>query len=246
MTPARIAVAPPAYFPRLVYIALIQHVDHFILADTFPFRQRSFQDRSKVRSPQGWHWISIPVVGHREGAPLPEVEIRTAGRWREKHWRSFLYNYRTTPYFEFFEDSFRPFFERAWGRLAPCLCRSVQLTADLFGVRTRITRASALSGTPCTYADIVTAVSPDALVVLDASEPVDLPGNVSVYECTYEQEPYRQNFEGFVPGMSALDLMFNYGPEARRVLTDGRTVASHSREAPGAHPGSQPTGSSQA
>ena len=236
MTPARIAVAPPAYFPGLVYVALIQHVDHFILADTFPFRQRSFQDRSKVRSPQGWHWISIPVVGRREGAPLPEVEIQTERRWLEKHWRSFLYNYRTTPYFEFFEGSFRPFFERTWKRLAPCLCRSVQLTANLFGVRTRITRASALSGAPCTYAEIVTALSPDALVVLDASVPEDLPDTTSVCKCTYEPVPYRQNFEGFTPGMSALDLMFNYGPEAPRLLADGRTVASHSQKASGPQP----------
>ena len=241
MSPTRIAVAPPAYFPRLAYVALVQHVDHFILADTFPFRQRSFQDRSKVRSPQGWHWISIPVVGRREGAPLPTVEIQTEGRWLEKHWRSFLYNYRTTPYFEFFEDSFRPFFERTWRRLVPCLCRSVQLTADLFGLQARITRASALSGEPSTYADIVTALSPDALVVRDASMPEDLPDGISIHECTYEQTPYRQNFEGFAPGMSALDLMFNYGPEARRLLADGRTVASRSQDAPDL----QPTDSSQ-
>ncbi|PSQ65471.1 MAG: hypothetical protein BRD32_04325, partial [Bacteroidetes bacterium QH_2_64_74] len=122
-----IAVQPPEYFPRLRYMALLQHVDHFILANTFPYRRKSFQKRSKLRSPQGWHWITVPVFGNRDGAPLRDVQIKTGERWREKHWRSFLYNYRTTMYFDFFESSFRPFFERSWEHLSRCTCRSVEL-----------------------------------------------------------------------------------------------------------------------
>jgi len=214
-----IAVQPPEYFPRLSYTALIQHVDHFVLADTFPYRRQSFQDRSKLRSPQGWHWISIPVFGKREGAPICEVELKTEGRWREKHWRSFLYNYRTTMYFEFFETSFRPFFDRSWTQLGPCACRSVEILADLFGLRTTVTRASELDGTPGDLQGILRATDADVLATTDREQSVST--EAEVHPLTYEHPTYHQNFEGFEPGLSAADLVFNYGREARRLLADG-------------------------
>lgn len=221
-----IAVRPPEYFPRLQYMALLQPVDHFILADTFPYRRQSFQNRSKLRSPQGWHWITIPIFGQRDGAPIQDVEIKTEGRWLEKHWRSFLYNYRTTMYFDFFEDSFRPFFEQTWTHLSPCVCRSVELLAELFGLSTTVTRASQLDGAPASLADIVQATGAEMIAVpeQDASS-ATLPG-VEVQAVAYEHPTYHQNFEGFEAGMSAADLVFNYGREAQRILASGIVTKS--------------------
>jgi len=222
-----IAVRPPEYFPRLAYLALIQHVDHFILADTFPYRRQSFQDRSKLRNAPGWHWITIPLFGRREGAPIQDVGIKTEGRWLEKHWRSFLYDYRSTMYFEFYENTFRPFFDKTWSRLAPCTCRSVEVLTELVGLRTTITRASALEGTPTTLPKIVEATGAECLVAFDAEGSASVP--VEVLTADYDHPTYRQNFEGFEPDMTAADLVFNYGREAPRLLAEGLTVTAPAR-----------------
>jgi hypothetical protein len=214
-----IAVQPPAYFPPLPYTALIQYVDHFILADTFRFRHQSFQKRSKLRNAQGWHWITIPLFGHPEGAPFYDVEIETGGRWREKHWRSFMYDYRTTMYFEYFEDRFRPFFDEEWEELSSCTCRSVELQADLFGLETPITRASSLSGSPDTYSGIVQTFGAEAVAVPDVETVALAEARAEPFE--YEHPTYRQNFEGFEVGMTGMDLLFNYGREAPRILAKG-------------------------
>jgi hypothetical protein len=215
-----IAVRPPQYFPPLAYTALVHHVDHFILADTFRYRAQSFQNRSKLRNAPGAHWITIPLFGRPQGAPFREVEIETGGRWREKHWRSFMYDYRTTMYFEFYEEQFRPFFETTWTNLAACTGRSVALQADLFGLDTPITRASALDGAPDTLAGIVEATGTEAIAVPRAEvEAVDV--DVRVEAVSYDHPEYRQNFEGFEPGMTGMDLLFNYGREAPRILAGG-------------------------
>lgn len=221
-----IAVRPPEYFPRLEYMALLQHVDHFILANTFPYRHQSFQNRSKLRSPQGWHWITVPIFGNRDGAPICDVEIKTEGRWREKHWRSFLYNYRTTMYFEFFEASFRPFFERSWEHLSPCTCRSVTLLAELFGLRTTVTRASDLNGAPDSLAGVLRATGAETLVIPEENLPSENLEGTATQDFTYNHPTYHQNFEGFESGMTAADLVFNYGREARRILADGGVTTS--------------------
>lgn len=221
-----ISVQPPEYFPRLQYMALLQRVDHFILADTFPYRRQSFQNRSKLRSPQGWHWISVPIFGNRDGAPIRDVQINPEGRWREKHWRSFFYNYRSTMYFEFFESSFRPFFERSWERLSPCTCRSVELLAELFGLRTSITRASNLDGAPASMASVLQVTNAETIALPEKmASSTTLPEEV-VQPFAYEHPTYHQNFEGFEAGMSAADLVFNYGREAQRILAQGRVSAN--------------------
>jgi len=218
-----IAVRRPGYFPPLLDAALLQHVDHFVLADTFRFRRKTFHNRSKLRNPQGGHWISIPLVGLPEGAPLVDVEIDTAGRWREKHWRSFLYDYRTTMYFPSFKERLRSFFETEWTRLAACTCRSVELQAALFGLQCTLSPASGLEGAPRTLSGIVEQVEADTLLVPEGTPP-DVPDGLAVRAVRFEPPTYHQNFEGFVPGLSAMDLLLNYGPEARRLLADATTV----------------------
>lgn len=217
---AMIAVQPPAYFPPLAYTALIYHVDHFVLADTFRFRRETFQNRSKLRNAQGGHWITIPLFGRPHGAPLHTIEIETGGRWREKHWRSFKYDYRTTMYFEFYEEEFRPFFEVQWENLADCTCRSVTLQTELLGLQTRMTRASALKGRPASLDGILEATGAQKLVVAEeqARPDVDV---ATVERFRYDPPTYHQNFEGFEPGMSAMDLVFNYGRDAPRRLAQG-------------------------
>ncbi|PSQ95828.1 MAG: hypothetical protein BRD55_09390 [Bacteroidetes bacterium SW_9_63_38] len=226
-----IAIQPPAYFPSLAHTALLQHVEHFILADTFPYRRKTFQNRSKLRNAPGGHWIRIPVFGRPEGAPIHTVDIETGGRWREKHWRSFKYDYRSTMYFEYFAERFRTFYAQEWTELANCTCRSVELQAELFGLSTALSRASMLDGAPNTYAGIAAAVEGDVLVVpeegtVDGSD-VDR-SRVEVQSFAYDHPTYRQNFEGFEPGMTALDLAFNYGREAVRILAGGVRTANTS------------------
>ena len=220
-----IAVQPPAYFPPLAYTALLYHVDHFVLADTFRYRRQTFQNRSKLRNAQGSHWIRIPLFGRPEGARIHTVDIETGGRWREKHWRSFLYDYRSTMYFEYYADAFRPFFETEWASLAACTCRSVELQAELFGLSTPVTRATDLKGAPTTLASIVAAIGADDVAVPDdQAVPDDLAA--TVHRVGYDHPTYRQNFEDFEPGMTALDLAFNYGREAPRRMVRGLGPAS--------------------
>lgn len=215
-----IGVAPPEYFPPLPYTAFVRYVDHFILADTFRYRGHKFQDCSKLRNAQGAHWITIPLFGRPEGARFHKVEIETGGRWREKHWRSFMYDYRTTMYFEFYEDSFQPFFEVEWTNLAQCCCRSVELQADLFGIDTQLTRASQLKGAPTTLVGIAEVLEADRVVVAASGE-VPAGSDLRIETFAYGHPTYRQNFEGFVSGVTAMDLLFNYGREAPRILAQG-------------------------
>lgn len=230
-----LAIRPPEYFPGLKYMALVQLVDCFVLADTLEYRRQSFQNRARLRNPQGWQWITVPLEAHQRGRPIHEVAINRNDPWKGKHWRAFQYNYRSTPYFEYFEPQVEPFFQREWTTLGGLTSTSVELLHELMGLSTELMRASKLDGAPDTVDSILEAVDEQALVTDPASaDPASTErgtGAGTAHTFHFDAPTYHQNFEGFEPGMSTSDLLFNYGPEARSILADHtRTEPSHPAE----------------
>jgi hypothetical protein len=223
-----IAIRPPEYFPRSVYMSLMQHADHFVLADTFQYSRQSFQNRSKLRNPNGWQWITVSLKGYAYGDPIRTVTVDNDDRWKEKHWRAFMYNYRSTMYFEFYEDRFRPVFdEDDHEYLGALTCRTVEIQADLMDIDTTIIRASELPGEPDTIGAVLDALDvPDApLLCGQDTVEVDARTDRETRVLEFDLEPYHQNFEGFAPGMSAMDFLFNYGPDAALRIADAGSVA---------------------
>lgn len=205
-----IAVRPPEYWPRPEFFALMDEADEFVLADTFQYSRQSFQNRSPLRTPDGRQWISIPLKGGQHGLPILEVRIGGKHRWIGKHWRALQFNYRTTPFFEFYEHRLRPVFDRDWNRLSDLTAASVEIVRDLLGIDTPVALASQLSGAPSTLDGILEVTGREDLLIPRESLRVDAVLAASVLE--FDAPRYRQNFEGFEPEMSVLDLLFNYGP----------------------------------
>jgi hypothetical protein len=222
-----LAIRPPEYFPRLETVALMMTVERFILADTFQYSRQSFQNRTKVRNPDGWHWVSVPLKGGQHGRPIAAVEIRPVPGWLKKHWRAFAYNYRASPFFEYYEPRFAPLFERRWTHLGALTCATVALLRDLLDLPVVLVRASSLPGRPGDLPGVLAAAGTAPLLVPEAAADYDAEqvGNVRVLH--YDHPRYHQVFEGFEPGMTAFDVLFNYGPEARSIIASGVHVEAY-------------------
>jgi hypothetical protein len=217
-----LAVRPPEYWPRLSFLALMRSADTFVLADTFQYSRQSFQNRARLRSPSGWHWITVPLLGGQHGRPIAHVQIDRKARWQGRHWRSLEFNYRSSAYFEHFEPALRPFFEADWQTLGDATCESVRLAASLFRLPVRLVRASALGKPATDLPGIVDVVGDRALIGPPETEAHDQSVGATVSTLHFSDPRYRQNFQGFEPGMSALDALFNYGPSAADFLAEGQ------------------------
>ena len=223
-----IAIRPPEYFPGLSFTALMGAVDDFVLADTFQYSRQSYQNRTKVRNPQGWQWVSIPLKGGQHGLPICEVRIRQVEAWKKKHWKAFAFNYRSTPFFSFYEDVLAQLFMQHWTHLAELTCTTAALIHELLGLSSTLHRASAIEGCPATMQDLVDQTEAQQLLVPQAVVAFDARVNIPLRVLHYEPRPYHQAFDGFEPGMTAFDLLFNYGPEANGILRDGIRLEAYS------------------
>ncbi len=196
-------------------------VDRFVLADTFQYSRQSFQNRTKVRNPQGWQWVSIPLKGRQHGRPVCEVRIRQVEAWQKRHWKAFEYNYRPTPFFDFYEEAFAPLFTRRWTILADLTCATVELIHTLMDLPATLVRASTLAGPPDDLKSLIDQAGPTTLLAPAASAAFDAQAGTPLQVLHYEHPHYRQAFDGFEPGMTALDVLFNYGPEAASIIRQG-------------------------
>jgi hypothetical protein len=199
---------PPDYFPGLPFWALAVHCEQVVVADTFEYSRQSFQNRARLRTPDGWQWITIPLKGGQRGRPIAEAEIDNTVPWRGKHLRSLQYNYRTSPYFEAFEDRFEAFYDRDWATLGSVSVASVRLVCDLLELPGPVVLSEQGKLDP---------ESPE--LILESDRPLE---GASVL--AFDPEVYHQNFAGFEPGMSVLDALFNVGFETLDLIGQGISI----------------------
>lgn len=224
---SRVAVRAPEYWPRPAFVALALRVDELYLADTFQYSRQSFHNRARLRNPNGWQWISVPLEGGQHGEPIAKARINNSEPWQPKHWRALIYNYRSSPYFEYYEPRFEHFFESTWETLGALSCGTVELLLDLLECPCEVVRTSSLPEKPNALSAFAGRVEGRVVLTLPDAAGYDegvLPARVQVVET--ELPPYRQNFEGFEPGMSTLDVLFNYGPATLQMLREASKVVS--------------------
>ena len=216
-----IAIRPPEFAPRLAYAALLLAADRLVLADTFPFSRQAGHNRTRIRTPQGPMWLSIPRVHAGRALPLAAVEVVEDG-WRERHRKTLRAAYGMAPFFEHVAPEWDAVLATD-GSLADLAVASLRLTKRWLGSESALVRASELPGAPATLAAVAEAAGVETLLTLPESAGRDraaLP-HAEVRVLSFSESARRQQGDGFVPGLGVLDLLMNHGPAAADVLREG-------------------------
>jgi len=77
------------------------------------FEKQTFRNRCLIRDPQG-ETIRLTVpVGKVEHKQLTrDIRISYQSRWQHQHWIAIVSAYRHTPYFVYYADYLRPYYEK--------------------------------------------------------------------------------------------------------------------------------------
>lgn len=224
-----VAIHQPHYLPWLGYLAKLDRADHFVYLDTVQFEKNGWQNRNRIKTPQGAQWLTVPVR-HRFGQPIAAVQIAEADAWRRKHRQALATHYGSAPHFAAVWAALERLYAEPWERLADLAVASVECLAGLLGIGRPTLRASTLGALPDEPTERLVAIC-RALgahtYLAGAGGPTYMAmdrfarAGIAVLVQDYHHPEYPQRYGPFVPNLAAVDLLCNVGPGSLAVLRGG-------------------------
>jgi hypothetical protein len=224
-----IAIHQPQFMPWLGYFDKMDQVDAFVLLDNVQYKKNEFQNRNRIKTPQGPQWLTVPV-SYKFPALINEVTVRAGDPWRRKHQQTLVANYAKAPYWAEFSDSLRDLYAVESTSLAEVNRASVAWLQKELGIDTPLVAASEmdLSEEPTQrLLDICSEFGASTyLAGVDGRKYMELDrfeaAGIEVVFQGFEHPNYSQLHGEFTSHLSALDLLFNCGPESGKIVRSNR------------------------
>ena len=135
-----VSINQPAYLPWLGYFDRIASSDLHMVLDHVQFEKNSVTNRNKLRMPQGWSWLTVPLLtkGRFGELPISDLEINNSIPWAKKHWKSLQANYTRAPFFDQHARFFEGIYQESWVYLFPLTQEINRYIMQTLGIRTKI------------------------------------------------------------------------------------------------------------
>jgi len=221
-----VAVHQPQYLPWIGYFHKIDQADIFVLLDTVQFKKNEWQNRNKIKTAQGWQWLTVPVL-YRYPQLIQEVPINNQVHWQRKHRQAILSNYKKAPHYDFLEPFLREMFSVSWKTISQLNIEVVRRIAGILGINTPLYVASELGVFPKDPDERLIGIAKHFgaetyLAGAGGKEYMDLnkyhAAGVQVLFQEFRHPVYDQLFGEFEPFMSVIDLIFNHGHGSLEII----------------------------
>jgi hypothetical protein len=202
----------PTYFPSISHFAAMLQAEKIMFEVEDNFQKQTNRNRAYIYSPNGIQLLNIPIK-HSKGAhqTTKDIQIDSDFDWQKQHFKSLETAYRSSPFFEFFEDEIRPIFEKKHKFL-------LDLNFETLEVVTKCLRIKCHYDSSTEYLQNV-----DHRLITDFRFLADGKKDQSSFV------QYKQVFDdkhGFINNLSILDLLFNEGKFTIDYLKDQRLLTA--------------------
>jgi len=196
-------LAPLAYGGSITLWAYLIQADEILLEKHDHYVKQTQRNRQYIHGANGKLMLSIPVkhLGRGGHQSYKDVEIDNSFPWQVQHWKSLQSAYRSSPYFEFYEDEMIPFYKEIFTHL-------YAFNESLFGIIKKMLG--------CTTKTTFTEQYDPSTTNADIRNLLEVKKQTEAVALTYTQVFEEKN--GFIPNLSVLDLLFNMGPESLGLL----------------------------
>ena len=200
--PMTTAILSAAYFGPVQWYQKLNRYDRCLIECHDHYIKQTYRNRCTIATTQGMQTLSVPIERY-DGLKCAMRDIRVSdhGNWRHLHWKALMAAYGESPFFEYYADDIRPFFEKRWKFLFDFNMEITFKMCELIDIRPTISTTDTYVADTAGMHDFRDAIRPKH----------PLPDEQFVPTPYYQV--YRQK-HGFLPNLSVLDLLFNEGNEA--------------------------------
>jgi hypothetical protein len=204
MSEKAVVIMPSFYLPPVDYFARLLHFGEVRIENDESYHRQSYRNRCCIYGPNGLQKLVLPVVHPgKENRNIKTVMPDTSLAWQQIHWRSITAAYNRSPFFEYYERDFFPFYHQPPKSLVEGNTELLNLCLRLLKMPVKVGFTESYSREYPEYTDLR-----PAMLSKHTRMPERFPRYVQVFEPSH----------GFIPNLSVIDLLFNRGPEALNYL----------------------------
>jgi len=229
-------ILQPTYLPWLGYFEMIGSSDVFVVFDHVQFERKSWQQRNKIKTPNGEAWLSVPVKKMPRKTRICDIEISyNQGDPLKNHLKTMEMAYKKTPFFEKYEPFFSKIYSKKYTLLRDLNVDIIGLICGILGFKTEFIFSSELDLDDnnlektekvvnlCKKAGIGHLYdAKGAEKILDKSQFEK--NGVEISFQNFRHPEYPQLWGEFIPYLSVVDLIFNQGEKSFSIIKSGVNV----------------------
>lgn len=193
----------PTYFPNIKTFIAIAKAESLVFEVHDNYQKQTYRNRTYIYGANGKLALNIPIThSHKNRELYKDVKIVNDNYWQSQHWKSLQSAYRTSPYFEFYEDELAILFHKKYNYIMDFNFECINKIFECLQLETTYQKTT-------TYSKEI-----------ENTKDLRYLANVRK-EKQIMFSPYTQVFGskyGFINNLSILDLLFNEGTNALEYL----------------------------
>ncbi|KJS66637.1 MAG: hypothetical protein JL50_11395 [Peptococcaceae bacterium BICA1-7] len=223
----KIAILQPGYLPWLGFFEQMALVDKFVYLDDVQYTKKDWRNRNRIKTANGILFLTVPVFDVTRNTRINDAKIYYGNDWVKNHLKAIYFAYCKAAHFQPLFDELKEVLEKRPNRLidlnvalVDLLCRHLNINTPVFfssdakikGIdkNDRIIRLCKHYGSTFLY----DGKSAQSFIDIErfSSE------GIKVVFQDYCHPVYKQLYGQFISHLAAIDLIFNHGPEAGKIL----------------------------
>jgi hypothetical protein len=215
----------PTFIPWLGYFDMIDKVDKFILLDDVQMVKRSWQVRNRIKISNTEHFVTISIQKskNKERQKINEAQINYDTKWADTLLKSLQMNYSKAPFYLQVYEWFSQIISEKIVSLSELNTRIIKSICDNIGIKTSISMSCEIGASGSKddlLSNICLEIGSNSYLSAKGSAiyiEADSPGGeftkkeIALFYHEYLHPVYDQVGKEFIPYMSTLDLLMNYG-----------------------------------
>lgn len=194
------ALLSTTYFGPVQWYQKLYRCEEVEIEQWESFQKQTYRNRCLIATTQGIQALTVPVE-RGSSQLIKDIRISDHGNWRHLHWNALVSAYGESPFFEYYQDDIRPFFEKHWEFLLDFNEAIREKMCELLDIQAKVSYS-------LEFATALHSPLKDFREGIRPKHPMEDPEfKPRTYYQVYQQK------HGFLPNLSVLDLLFNMGPE---------------------------------
>ena len=193
----------PTYFPNIAHFVAMVNTEEVVFEVDDNFLKQTYRNRTYIYGANGKLALNIPVIHTQKNRQkYKDVKIFNEEKWQDHHWKSLLSAYRTSPFFEYYEDELLPLFQEKINYILDFNVKCFKTICECLQFELNTSKTEV-------YQKEIENIE-DFRFLVNAKK-----------EFLKPFDRYNQVFQekhGFINNLSILDLLFNEGPNALNYL----------------------------